>query len=333
MFEYILIAIAEFLVLNIPFVILAILSDKQYNKRSDERYFLNADLFQGLRYQEISFLNIQGQNLKGYKYFKDTDYKAVILLIPGIKNNHTHYLPEIDYFASRGFLVFAFDPAATGLSEGKGSKGLLQIPYDAKSALNYIKQDPELNNKPLFLWGFSNGAYAALALANAPKVLAVASLSAFDDVNKMTADYAALKFGKIAKIIYPYCVIFNRLKYGKNPFGSASSNLKKCSKPVFLTHGTDDKVVPYKNFLRLKKYNSRPQSVSLSIKGGDHWIRYAPKAHRLKIKLKARLENGQGDMENLKRYYAVVCKKINCGLIDQIADFFQNILKTNLQFT
>lgn len=329
MLEWIILIIAVgilVLVLVLPFVLLGVSSAKEYNARADNDYIINIKDYKELEVQKIDFKNLSGQTLKGYKFFKnDRQYKAVILIIPGFKNNHNNYLPEIDYFTSQDYLVFSFDPTSTGKSEGKGVKGLLQIPYDAQCALEVIKQDSTLNQKPLFLWGYSNGAFASLTLINDEKVVAAASLSAFDDVNKMTVDNAVSSFGKKAILIYPYCVIFNRLKYGKNPFGSALANLKRCNKPVFLAHGTDDKVVPYTNFLNLKKYNTHPLSVNLTIQGGDHWIRYEPKVHRVRNKLRAKLQKNQGD-KDLLRCCSNISKRINFDLVKQTADFFDKLI-------
>lgn len=328
---YWLIGILAAILIILPFILLDWFSSKQFNRKMDAPYRLDAKDY-GLESKTIDFKNRDTKTLKGYLYYKkDQNHKALILLTPGFNNNHNNYLPEIDYFTLRGYLVFTFDPTSTGKSEGAKVKGLLQIPYDAKSALDYIKQDAWLAGFPLLLWGFSNGGYAALGLVNDDKVIAAAALSAFCDVNKMTADHAAAKFGKIAKILYPYCVIYNRLKYGKNPFGNSIDNVKKCGKPVFLAHGTVDKVVPYKNFLRLKKYNTHPLSVNISIEGGAHWIRYDSRVNSLRHKLRIRLEKASPERRaDLKKYYALIAKKINLSLVKQVADFYDSALQ-NLQ--
>ncbi|NLC16637.1 MAG: prolyl oligopeptidase family serine peptidase [Clostridiales bacterium] len=332
MFEWILLVVIGAIVLVIlvlPFALLGVSSAKQYNLRADNEYLISIKEFEGLEYEKVGFKNNNGQNLTGYKFFKKgKNYKAVILLIPGFKNNHNHYLPEIDYFTSQDYLVFSFDPTATGRSEGDRVRGLLQIPFDAQCALNYIKQDASLGGKPLFLWGFSNGGYAALALLNDDKVLAAASLSAFNAVNKMTVDNAVLSFGKQAVLICPYCAVFNRLKYGKNPFGSALSKIKTCRKPVFLAHGSHDSVVPYKAFLGLQKHNTHPLSVNLTVEGGDHWIRYPNKIKKIKDRLKIRLEQADSETKpKIKKCYASIAKKINFELAERITKFYDSVLE------
>lgn len=331
MFEWILLIVIGAIVLvilTLPFALLGVSSAKQYNARADNEYLISIKEFQGLEYEKVNFKNTSGQNLTGYKFFKKgKNYKAVILLIPGFRNNHNHYLPEIDYFTSQDYLVFSFDPTATGKSEGERVKGLLQIPYDAQRALDYIKEDAQLSDKPLFLWGYSNGGYAALALLNDKKVLAAASLSAFNTVNKMTVDNAVSSFGKQAVLICPYCVVFNRLRYGKNPFGSSLYNIKNSQKPVFLAHGSNDSVVPYSVFLSLKKSNTHPLSVNLTIEDGDHWIRYPSKMKRIKDRLKNRIE--QADSENkpkIKNCYASIAKKINFELVERVTKFYDKVL-------
>jgi pimeloyl-ACP methyl ester carboxylesterase len=312
----------------LPFIMLDRFSAKQFSKKMDASYRLEAKDF-GLEFEKVGFKNRDGKNLKGCIYFKKgRDSKDLILLIPGFKNNHNNYLPEIEYFTSRGYLVFSFDPASTGKSEGAGVKGLLQIPYDAQSALEHIKQDARLNSYPLLLWGFSNGGYAALGLINDQKVTAAAALSAFCDINGMTVDHAVLSFGKLARMLYPYCVIYNRLKYGKNPFGKSPDNLRKCGKPVFLAHGTADKAVPYINFLKLRKCNDHSLSVNLSIEGGEHWIRYESRVNSLRHKIRKRLEIAPSEKKaELKKYYAFVARKINFELVKKIADFYDAALQ------
>lgn len=330
---YWIILLAVFIFGVLPFILLDRFSAKQFNRRMDNPYRLEPKDF-GLEYQEIYFKNLDGKNLKGYKYYKKGgEPKALILLTPGFKNNHNHYLPEIEYFASRGYLVFAFDSTAVGRSEGDRVKGLLQIPLDACAALEHIKQDAELNRYPLLLWGYSNGAYATLCLINDQKVAAAASLSAFNDLNMMTADYAVSNFGKIAKLLYPYCVVYNRLKYGKNPFGKAVDNVKKIDKPLFLAHGAADEVVPYKNFLRIKKYNAHPLSVNISIDDRGHWIRYTARVNNLRNKLREKLDNAPLERKaDLRKYYYFVARNIDFELVEKTADFFDNVIQNIIAY-
>jgi len=336
MIKWVIIGIAIFLfftVMGFPILFLNIYSKKKYNKRADTDYIFDLKDFSNLDYKRADFYNNQGQNIRAYKFFqKDCiDSHAVILLIPGFKNNHNKYLPEIDYFVNRGYCVFSFDPTYTGKSQGNSLIGLYQIPYDAQCAVSAIKADASLNTKPLLLWGYSNGGYAALSLIN-NDITAVAALSAFDNVNQMTADHGVRAFGKKAKIVYPYVAVYNRLKYGKTPFKSAKENLNSYDIPVFLAHSVDDEVVPYSNFEKLKKYNTHHLSVNLSLEGRSHWIRYEYKIQLLRDKLEARLEKAQdNDKHKVMCYYAGVSKKIDYNLVSQAADFYDRVLdiKTN----
>lgn len=331
MIEKLILGIFFFLLLSafvLPFFVLYIYSKKKYNKRADNEYIFDLNEFASLDYIRADFKNNRNQNLRAYKFFRKgcTDFKAVILLIPGFKNNHNKYLPEIDYFTGRGYCVFSFDPTATGKSKGESLIGLYQIPYDAQYAIKAIKEDVTLNTKPLLLWGYSNGGYAGLTLID-DGITAAAALSAFDNVNQMTVDYGVMAFGKKAKAIYTYAAIYNRFKYGKKPFSSAQENLKKHNVPVFLAHCIDDEAVPYSNFSKLKKINIHPLSVNLTLEGRSHWIRYDQKIQRLRDRLEARLEKAH-DNEKKKTmcYYAAVSKKIDYELVQKVADFYDEVL-------
>lgn len=332
MLEGFIIGLAVFLVLCLlilPFIILIIFSKKNYGKKADVDYIFNLKDFPDLDYVRADFKNNLNLTIRAYKFFKKgvTDYKAVILLVPGFKNNHNKYLPEIEYFTKRNYCVFSFDPCGTGKSQGDNLVGLYQIPYDALYAKKAIQADKSLNTKPLLLWGYSNGAYAVLSLID-QEVKAVAALSAFDNVNQMTVDYGVMAFGKKAKVIYPYSVVYNKCKFGKAPFGSSVKSLKNSKIPVFLAHSIDDEVVPYRNFEKLKQYNTHPLSINLSLEGRNHWIRYDNRIQRLRDKLELRLEKVKdNERKKIINCYAAVSKKIDYSLLSQVADFYDRVLE------
>ena len=86
-----------------------------------------------------------------------------------------------DYFASHDYLVFAYDATGNGESEGKTAKGMPQGLIDLDYAIRYIKENMELADLPLVLFGHSWGAYSSAGVLNLhPDIKAVVMAAGFN---------------------------------------------------------------------------------------------------------------------------------------------------------
>ncbi len=85
------------------------------------------------------------------------DYKAVMIVAHGIGCSRASYINRYDYFARKGYIVFAYDCTGTCESEGKGIRGLVQSQVDLDSAINYISEIEQLKNYKILVYGHSWG--------------------------------------------------------------------------------------------------------------------------------------------------------------------------------
>ena len=86
---------------------------------------------------------------------------GLIVFSHGIFDGQLSYLPEIAYFARRGYKIFAFDNSGSHLSGGKSLRGLPQSAEDLDAALSFVTKT---NTLPLYLFGHSWGGYAVSAV-------------------------------------------------------------------------------------------------------------------------------------------------------------------------
>ena len=114
------------------------------------------------------------------------DYKAVIVMAHGIGCSRANYMARYDYFARKGYIVFAYDCTGTCKSEGRDIKGLPQSQLDLENAINYVGTIEKLKDYKILVYGHSWGGYAAATVLNnkkcAEKITAVVTCSGFNDI-------------------------------------------------------------------------------------------------------------------------------------------------------
>ena len=83
--------------------------------------YLKAKNFDNLNARPIDFKSNKGQTLNGFLYSnaKVDTYKALVVFSHGMGAGHHAYTTEINYFAQKGYLVWAYDNTGSCLSEGK----------------------------------------------------------------------------------------------------------------------------------------------------------------------------------------------------------------------
>ena len=68
----------------------------------------SVDEFEGLNVAEYTFVSDKGQKLAGYKYYRETEPKGVVVLAHGFGGGgHNSYMNVADCFTACGYVVFA----------------------------------------------------------------------------------------------------------------------------------------------------------------------------------------------------------------------------------
>ncbi|MDE5549180.1 MAG: lysophospholipase, partial [Clostridia bacterium] len=174
------------------------------------------------------------------------DYKAVMIVAHGIGCSRASYLNRYDYFARKGYIVFAYDCTGTCESEGNGILGLVQSQLDMDSAINYISSIDELKDYKILVYGHSWGGYAAATELNsktAKKLTAVATLSGFDDIWG-TAKHQMAKYAtNVVVLTKPWIYLYYIFLYGKRALYKGINGVNKFQGPVLVMHSKDDPTV------------------------------------------------------------------------------------------
>lgn len=185
-----------------------------------------------------------GKNmLQGYLLGTENT-KGLVVVVHGLGGGAEGYLEEILYFVKQGYQVFAYDNTGYHLSEGKNSVGLPQAVEDLDAALTFIESEVRFNNLPVYLFGHSWGGYSVGAVLNFNhNVKVVASVSGFNNPNKMVVEWAKRIAGIFVYVLVPFMMLHQRLSFGRKLDITAVDGINKAGIPVFLVHGSEDKTV------------------------------------------------------------------------------------------
>jgi len=243
--------IISLFLLYIVFVIALVLyvHKTNFKKRINESPYIkdNITYYKNLKYEQYSFVS-NNIKINGRKYFYDSSQnKDIIIFSNGFNTTINKYISEINYLASLGYIVYTYDYAGVGMSEGAHFTGMPQAIINLEDCINYV-----INNNPnanIILFGHSMGAYASCNVLNIKQVKKVIAIAPFDNVQSVVHEHVTNKLGRK---IFLFPIIYRLLLYIK--FKSYSSfstfkTLKYTNTNVLIIQGEDDKTVSQTNFL------------------------------------------------------------------------------------
>jgi hypothetical protein len=204
-----------------------------------------------LEHEDISFNSADGTMLHGW-YVEHPRPKAVILYCHG-NGTHVAYIAEFLAEMRDKFQVsiFAFDYRGYGRSEGKpAEKGILE---DADAAQEWLAKRAGIETKDLVLMGRSLGGGIALHLAAENGARGVILQNTFTSLHDAAASN------------YPWVPV--RLLM-RNRYDSLS-RISRYSGPLFISHGTADRIIPFAHGQKLFAAATGPKEF-FEIAGGDH---------------------------------------------------------------
>ncbi len=233
------------------------------------KYFTASD-FENLSAEPVSFQTKGGITLRGniYKKSGSDDFKGIIVFCHGMGGGHLSYTTEINYFAQKGFQVFAYDNTGTCESDGKRLFGFPRSIIDLEHAVKYIESDKKLCNEPLFLVGHSWGAYTVCNLSSVytPKNLkAIIAYAPFDSCNTLINDQSKQMAGISFKILNPFFSAVSYIKFGKYANLKSSKSISSNSVPTLIFHGDEDASVLLSNSPASKEEMSKNKNSNFVI--------------------------------------------------------------------
>lgn len=255
---------------------------------TDEDYYLYlSGLRPGWKREPISFPSDKAQILRGFLFsYELPAYRGLLVVVHGMDTSMDHYMPEIEYFCRRGFLVMSYDSTGTGRSDGKDLVGLPQSPIDLKYALLYKESRPDLNRYPLFLYGHSWGGFAVNAVSNYGSfpIRGIVSVSGFNSPLDVTRERAQRVVGNLANITMPVVEIHLFLSFGVKMFNTGCRGLARTRAKMLMLHSKDDNAVKYYHFEKyMQRFGHDPRFTFIPMDGRGHNLVTPPEVNaRLK---------------------------------------------------
>ena len=252
-----------------------------YNENFNQRFtsyepkMLYLSDFEGLKRTQYHFTSNKNQKLTGYLYSseksaagRDTSAaKGLVIFAHGFGGGgHNSYMDCINFFAEKGYLVFAYDATGNDESEGLGRKnavgGLPQGVIDLDYAISFVEKSGNFPDLPIYLWGHSWGGYSVVNVLNYhPEVKAVAEIAGFESSGKMFIAGGKQMAGSTIYSFMPFFYLHEFRKYGKYNFSTGVKGIKKSNARVMIIHGKQDTTVPleYGYSVYYKSFKNNPR--------------------------------------------------------------------------
>lgn len=281
--------------------------------------------------RNIVRFNSDGNELCGYIYGLDNSQKCGVVIVGnGIGSDADSHLPEIMYFVDHNWCVFTFDSTGVFNSSGDGIKGLSQSKIDMISAIEYVKNDSDLLDLPIVLYGHSVGGYAAAAsLEKETDISAAVCISGFDSPTQMMKYKAKRYVGILADIEYPFMCLHNWFVFGEDSDTSAINAINSTDIPVMLVEGSEDSIVPDKisigsHYEEITNPNAMYKQIKTPYRNRHSTIWLCDDSAKYKTEIENNMSRETDDSENIDILKA---NEIDIDFMDDILAFYNNSVK------
>ncbi len=270
------------------------------------------------------------------------DYKAVIVMAHGIGCSRANYMARYDYFARKGYIVFAYDCTGTCKSEGRDIKGLPQSQLDLENAIKYVGTVEELKNYKILVYGHSWGGYAAATVLNnkkcAEKITAVVTCSGFNDIWNIVYYQVAKYTTKMILLAKPWLYLHFIVFYGKRALYTGIGGINKYKGDVLVMHSKDDKTVRYHDSVAIHKDKcTNPNAKFVIFEDRGHTlarpVEIENEIKEINKKNVSTLKRGKTNVfeHNLNVYYQFADRRrlnsVDEKFMDSVEEFYSQALK------
>jgi dipeptidyl aminopeptidase/acylaminoacyl peptidase len=225
--------------------------------------------------EEVSFKSAEDSiRISGWFFHTASEEPApTVLLCHGIWTGRRECLPLALRFREAGYNVLCFDFRAHGLSDGRFTSVGMHETNDVLGAVEYLKTRPEVDPARIGVIGFSMGAAASIqAAARTRDIAAVVADSAYASF----LDAAKYSFRLVTRVPH-FPIASIAMQWAKWIVNVDASQLRPIDvigqispRPIFITHGEQDEIVPVRHARTLFKAAGEPKEL---------WI--APGAHHV----------------------------------------------------
>jgi pimeloyl-ACP methyl ester carboxylesterase len=185
-----------------------------------------------------------GEKLTGYSYDNPLSSKLVIVL-PGIGSTADEYLFMDLAFYDAGYDVVSFDGYGLGASGGDYLKGMPEEAIDLESLLTYLASDQVFSKENIYLFGHSQGAYAACLALNHdyPQVKACVAVSGFNSSEETVLSFARRYVNFLADLSAPFVTSYQRQLFGDYSTLTAIGGINHTAIPFLICQGETDQMI------------------------------------------------------------------------------------------
>jgi alpha-beta hydrolase superfamily lysophospholipase len=251
----------------------------------------------GLDFRWVEFRSVDGILLKGWYVPATGEPRGTIVYSHGLNRSRVEMLPKAKFGHGLGYNGLLFDLRHSGQSDGDITTLGYQERLDVLGAVRYALDEENVAH-PIFLWGISMGAAAALmAAADSREVGAVISDSSFLSFRETIEHHTRLllrlpSFPIADEVIY--------LSAWRGNFRAADFDLEKAverfgSRPVLFVAVESDRRIPADIARRLFARSASPGKQLLILPGTRHGEAFNQNSERYKTAVAAFLEKVRSD--------------------------------------
>lgn len=246
---------------------------------------------------------IKKDTLKGFIYsHKGYNENVIIIYCHGMWSSHLSYMQNIGYLASQGYQVMSFDYLGVNYSEGRNIIGFGSSLKCLDYLIRFIKNNPELKDKDIYVVGHSWGGFATSNIVKYhPDIKGIVPTSPVIGVSELMK-------GMLPKPLWIFAYLtelIDFLKCGKYSYANAVDSLKKYQGKALFIHSKDDHVVNYNYATKIVQEKSKNPNVKyLIVENKLHQPHYTIESCKKLFEFNNNIRNLKG--EELEEYKKTV---------------------------
>lgn len=287
------------LLLILPLTVSIIIYKNNFGERYETYTPMARSLneFEGLKAERYTFNSNNGQQLVGYKYFKNIEnIKGIVIIAHGLGGGgHNSYMDVADYLATNGYIVFGYDATGNDESEGDCVMGIPQGIIDLDYAIRFIKQTEEFSSYPIMLFGHSWGGYSAGSVLNLhPEVKAVVMVAGFNKSIDIIEEEGKRIAGDGIEVLLPYLSLIESINFGRYASYNCIDGFENTDAGVMIIHSADDNMISQVNSFDIfyNQYKSDSRFCFLKYEDrGHNYVYYSDIARQYKDEFNSKFED------------------------------------------
>ena len=279
--------------------------------------------------------------LQGY-FYPCYGATKMVVVCHGMRAGSDDYLPFIAYFVDNGYAVFSYDCQGTYASEGDSTVGMCTPLVNLDHALRYIKNDPQLSQYKLYLFGHSWGGYAVTSVLSLHKnICGCAAVAPFNSGYTLFVEKGEQYAGPFVDSLvggFPkdFLDSYQAALFKDSTKLDAVRGINSTNIPVFIAHGNKDSVIGFYHQSVISHRNEIRQHnvtyyVGKDAHAGHNTILHSERAVAYQKQVEQQLKQLKKELDRdlTPEEQAEFCSGVNHRLYSEVnEDLMQAILKT-----